>query len=200
MTPETVPAAPPVIQPVRTDAEKAMNELAGRICQGAYMVEQDVGQSQIRTILRRDEGRRHRLSIVQDKKADGYFQTVLVSYGYSEDPAGPETYCETIALNKTGGLGYTLVTGTGDTSKTIKTNAPGDKLEKTAFTRRVKRKGFWASLTGSEITCVKGSFDEAHVHNIARALDGKQTQDLFAENIDAEEVVDAFYGPMPLLS
>lgn len=187
--------------PVRTDAERAMNELAERLLNELYMVEQDVGESQNRTVMRKDNSKRHRMSIAQEKRADGYFQTIIVSYGYRKDAAGPETYCESIMLNKMGGLEYSLETNIDGATKdiTIKPDV-GAKLDETAFTRSVKVNSFWSSLTGNKIMCKQDSFHSGHLYSIAQALDGKEVEGLFAENIHAEEVIDIYYGPMPILS
>lgn len=187
--------------PVRTDAERAMNELAEHVLNELYMVEQDVGESQNRTVMRKDNSQRHRMSVAQEKRADGYFQTIIVSYGYRKDADGPETYCESIRLDEMGGLEYSLVTNIDGVPKdiTIKPDAAA-KLDETAFTRSVKVKSFWSSLTGNKVMCKQGSFHSDHLYNIAQALDGKEVEGLFAENIDAEEVTDIYYGPMPILS
>ena len=205
MTSETAPIAAAVdpaaaIQPVRTDAEIAMNDLGERVARSAYIAEPAAGQSENRTLIRRDKSKRHRLSIVQDKKPDGFFQTTHVSYGHSDDAAGPETYCEAVALDKSGGLEYTLSIVGSIAPKNLKTYAPGEKLAETAFTRRVKAKSFWAGLTGNEITYAQEAFGEDHLYNIAQALDGKRAESLFAENIDAEEADGFFCGLHPLLS
>ncbi len=194
------PAPAPAIQLVRTDAEIAMNDLAERVARSAYIAEQNVGESVSRTLIHWDASKCHRLSIVQDKKPDGYFQTTYVSYGHRDDADGAETYCESVALDKIGGLKYTLTIAGDVAPKNLGISAPGGELRETAFTRRVKVESFWAKLVGSEITRKQETFGEDHLYNIAQAMEGKHAEGLFAENLDVEEADGLFCGPHPLLS